>query len=135
MPRCLAMASASLALAAPLFVVAQSAQPATHQIARPIALKSLRGEAVFGQPPEVVLNGQAVRLAPGARIRDTNNMFVLSGSLSGQKLIVNYTVDPYGLLLDVWLLRADEIAQPWPTTPAEAAAWSYDPVAHLWIKP
>jgi hypothetical protein len=36
----------------------------------------------------------------------------------------------------VWILTADEAARkPWPTTPAEAQAWSFDPVAQAWTKP
>ena len=131
MPRCLTSVMAALALAVPALVSTQ-----VHaQIVRPIPLKSLRGEMVFGAPPEVVLNGQLVRLAPGARIKDANNMIILSGALTGQKLTANYSVDSYGLLVDVWLLRDDEIARPWPRTPEEAAKWSYDPVNHAWIKP
>ncbi|MGC4059640.1 MAG: hypothetical protein QM749_01775 [Aquabacterium sp.] len=131
MPRCLLSVAAALALAVPA-LVATSAQA---QIVRPIPLKSLRGELIFGPPPDVLLNGQPVRLAPGARIKDVQNMLVMSGGLVGNKLIANYTVDTYGLLDGVWLLRDDEIAQPWPRTPQEAAKWSYDPVAHVWIKP
>jgi hypothetical protein len=129
-------ALAILALAVPALVsTAVQAQVQQAQIVRPIPLKSLRGELVFGPPPDVLLNGQPVRLAPGARIKDVNNMLVMSAGLVGTKLIANYTVDTYGLLDGVWLLRDDEIAQPWPKTPQEAAKWSYDPVAHVWVKP
>jgi hypothetical protein len=127
MPRCILTAAATLALAVPALVCAQ--------MVRPIDLKSLRGDVVFGQAPDLTLNGQAVRLAPGARIRDTQNMLVLSAGLTGQKRTVNYTLDPYGLLMNVWLLTDADIAQPWPKTPLEAATWAYDPVAHIWIKP
>ena len=87
------------------------------------------------QPPEVLLNGQPARLAPGARIKGTDNMLVMSGSLIGQKLTVNYMVDTYGLLIDLWLLRPEEVAKPWPRTLQESATWSYDPIQHVWIKP
>lgn len=127
MPRCLYTVTATLALVVPALVCAQ--------VVRPIPITSLRGEVVFGQPPEVLLNEQVVRLAPGARIRDPNNMLVLSGSLVGKKLIANYTVESHGLLMDVWLLNAVELAKPWPKTPAEAATWAYDPVNQTWIKP
>ena len=62
---------------------------------------ALRGELVVTQPPEVLLNGKPARLAPGARIRDALNMIQLSGSLLGQRLTVNYTLDPTGLVRDV----------------------------------
>ena len=127
MPRCLSMALAAAALAVPVLSCAQ--------VARTMPMDSLRGEVTFGQPPEVLLNGQPMRLAPGARIRDPQNMLVLSGALVGQKLKVNYTVDPYGLLFNVWILRADELAKRWPSTPKEAATWTYDPINFAWIKP
>ncbi|MGQ0598470.1 hypothetical protein [Aquabacterium sp.] len=101
----------------------------------PIPMQSLRGEILFGQPPEVALNGKAARLAPGARIRDLDNRLVLSGNLVGQKYKVNYTVDTLGLLMNVWILKADEAAKLWPTTPTEAATWIWDPVSQTWSKP
>lgn len=103
--------------------------------ATPILKQSLRGEILFGQPPEVTLNGNAARLAPGARIRDLDNRLVLSGNLVGQKYKVNYTVDTLGLLMNVWILKADEAAKLWPTTPTEAATWIWDPVSQTWSKP
>jgi hypothetical protein len=35
---------------------------------------------------------------------------VLSGAIVGQELIVNYTVEPHGLVHDVWILTAAEAA-------------------------
>ena len=71
-----------------------------------------------------------------ARIKGGSNLLVMSGAIVGQKLAVNYTIDTYGLVKDVWLLRPDEAARsPWPKTAAEAAAWSFDPVAQTWTKP
>ncbi|MBI5925902.1 MAG: hypothetical protein HY836_09920 [Aquabacterium sp.] len=154
MPRCLKTVLATLALAAPALALAQSAvlnasetstssdsgQPVSNPDtlqgrAIVIPRQSLRGDVVFGQPPEVSLNGKDARLAPGARIRDLNNLLVLSGRLAGQRYKVNYTVDSYGLLMNVWLLTAAEASQLWPTTAEEAATWSYDPVSHIWTKP
>jgi hypothetical protein len=40
------------------------------------------------------------------------------------------------LLMDVWVLTPDELAKkPWPTTPAEAAAWQFNPSAQTWSRP
>jgi hypothetical protein len=97
---------------------------------------ALRGEITFGQPPEVLVNGLPARLAPGIRIRGLNNLLVMSGTLIGQKAVVNYTVDPLGLVLDVWILTDTERAkQPWPTTAKEAQSWAFDPIAQVWKKP
>ncbi len=112
------------------------AAPAAAQVARQFPADALRGQIVFAQPPEALLNGQPVRLAPGARIRGQDNMLVMSASLLGQKGLVHYTVDGNGQLRDVWILRPDEIARkPWPATPQQAAAWSFDPVAQVWSRP
>ena len=64
-------------------------------------------------------------------------MIVVPAALAGQEPVtVHYTVDTYGLLRDVWVLTAEERAlKPWPRTPAEAAAWRYDPLARRWSKP
>ena len=97
---------------------------------------ALRGELVITQPPEAVLNGKAVRLAPGLRIRNRLNMIQLSGSLLGQKLIVHYTLDAAGELHDAWILTDAELAkQPWPTSPEQARGWVFDPTLQRWSKP
>jgi len=104
-----------------------------QNVLRGFPANALRGEVAFGQPPEIVLNGANARLAPGARIRGTSNMLQMSGALAGMKYTVNYTVDPGGLVLDVWLLSEQESArQPWPRTAKEAQTWGFDPVAQVW---
>ncbi len=111
---------------------------AQAQASRPVPIppQSLRGEMLFGMPPEVKLNDQATRLSPATRIRGQSNTLVMSATLSGQTWKVNYTLDPYtGLVQDVWLLTADEAARRWPTTREEATAWSFDPISQSWSKP
>jgi hypothetical protein len=122
-----------------VFVVALAANvclPAFAQAPRHFPANALRGEVAITQPPDVLLNGQPARLAPGARIRGLDNMLALSGALAGQRAVVNFTLDTQGLILDLWLLRPDERSkQPWPTSPQQAAAWQFDPVAQTWTKP
>ena len=108
---------------------------AQAQVQRNFPQNALRGEIVVTNPPEITLNGKASRLAPGSRIKGQNNLLVMSGAAVGQKLVVNYTLDQYGLMSDVWILRKDEIARTWPKTAEEAAKWSFDPVAQTWTKP
>ena len=63
-------------------------------------------------------------------------MVQLSGTLIGQKRVVNYTLDPLGHVHDVWILTAPEVAkQPWPRTPQEAQTWIFDPTYQRWAKP
>jgi hypothetical protein len=110
--------------------------PAAAQVQRAFPQNALRGAIVIGVAPEIQLNGAVARLAPGARIRDANNMAVVPSGLIGGRYLVNYTVDTSGLVKEVWILRPDEAAvRPWPATPAEAQAWFFDPVGQVWIKP
>lgn len=86
----------------------------------PISAKAQRGVLRIVQPPEVLLNSRPARLAPGARIRNRNNLIVVSGALLGEDLPVRYTLDPMGLLHEVWVLTAEEAARdpmPQPYTP------------------
>jgi hypothetical protein len=117
-------------------LAAFGAGPAAAQMPRPFPAHALRGELVVLQAPEVALNGGAARLAPGARIRGENNLLLLSGSLVNQRHTVNYTRDPSNLLLDVWILTpAERASLPWPATPEQAAAWTFDPSAQTWSRP
>lgn len=108
---------------------------ASAQLPRSFPRQALRGEITFGTPPAVLLNGDTAQLAPGVRIRGLNNMIVMSSALVGQKVKVNYTIDTYSLIKDVWILRKDEIANLWPKTAEEAATWSFDEIGQTWTKP
>jgi hypothetical protein len=106
------------------------------QAQRVFQQNALRGELVITQPPEVLLNGKPARLAPSARIRNPSNMIQLSGSLLGQRVVVNYTLDTVGELRDVWILSDAEAAKkPWPTTPEQAQSWVFDATLQSWRRP
>ena len=129
MPRCASsLFAAALACAALLPAAAE---------ARNFPKTALRGSIAFGaNPPAISLNGSDALLAPGARIHGLDNMLKMTGALAGQKYVVDYTVESTGLVFEVWLLTPDEIAvHPWPTTPAQDAAWAFDPVAQAWTLP
>jgi hypothetical protein len=125
MYRCVLAAVAAACLVAPAFAQQRS-----------FPQNALRGALVVATPQEATLNGQPARLAPGLRIRGQNNMLEMSGPLLGSKLLVHYTLDMQGLVDKVWILTPEEAARkPWPTTPAEAQAWRFDPAAQVWAKP
>ena len=67
--------------------------------------------AVSATPPIITVDGQEDRLSPGARVRDRNNMLVLSGALAGKTLYTVYRRDSAGLVHEVWLLNEEEYAQ------------------------
>lgn len=128
MPRCVALASLFLA-------TVHLAQPAAAQTSRPFPANALRGELQITQPPDALLNGDPVRLAPGARIRGANNMMQMSGALAGQELLVHYTREPQGLLLNIWVLTPEEAAnKPWPSKPEQAERWLFNPAAQTWTR-
>jgi len=123
-----------LRCATALLLACVVALPAQAQ--RVFQSNALRGELVVTQPPQALLNGKPVRLSPGARIRNPQNMVQLSGSLLGQKLAVNYTLDPAGELRDVWILTEAELARkPWPASAEQAQAWAFDSGFQRWSKP
>lgn len=89
---------------APDTVVAQ-------ELVRQFPAAAKRGTLEVTQPPNILINGQPERLSPGARIKNPNNMIVLSGSLVGQAVLVNYQRDPQGQIHEVWLLNPAEAQQ------------------------
>jgi hypothetical protein len=63
---------------------------------------------VVTAPPEITLDGKPDRLSPGSRIRDLNNMLVLSGGITGKMMPVVYRRDSAGLVHEVWQLTEEE---------------------------
>jgi hypothetical protein len=122
----------ALGLVSPAFTQTLVAPAA---VLRSFPANALRGDLRITQPPQAVLNGQAVQLAPGARIRGADNMMQLSGTLVNQRLLVHYTVDISGQLRDVWVLTPAEAARPWPVTAQQAQAWRFDPGTQTWNRP
>jgi hypothetical protein len=67
--------------------------------------------AVSATPPIISVDGKADRFSPGVRIRDRNNMLVLTGGVAGQSLYTVYRRDGAGLVHEVWLLNEEEYAK------------------------
>lgn len=111
MNRCLtALKGLSLGLMSVLLMLVTLApEPLAAQgLVRQFPAAAKRGTLEVTQPPNILINGQPERLSPGARIKNTNNMIVLSGSLIGQALLVNYLRDLQGQVHEVWLLNPAE---------------------------
>lgn len=81
---------------------------AAQQTLRQFPQAAKRGMLIVTAPPEVLINGSPARLAPGVRIRDSNNMLVMSQALVGQSVTVNYVREPQGLVRDIWILNQSE---------------------------
>lgn len=139
MPRC-AMTSRRGVLSTLLAAIALTvgARSAHAQQVRRFPANALRGVMIFGQPPNVLLNGEPARLSPGARIHGSDNMQKLSGTLvSDEKLVVNYIVESTsGAIKEVWILRPNEASNtPWPRTLKESKTWTFNAAAQTWTKP
>ena len=78
---------------------------------RTFPANALRGTLVVTQPPAVTMDGKAAQLSPGARIKSPDNLLVLSSAVVGQTLLVNYTVEPHGMVHDIWILTEAEAAE------------------------
>jgi len=113
-----------IALIATLLGLSLSAS--AQQSVRPFPANALRGTLQVTSPPELLLDGRTARLSPGARIRGENNLLVMSGSLVGRSLVVNYVRDAQGMVHEVWLLNATETQQKMPGAPA-ASNYVSDP--------
>lgn len=79
-----------------------------QSILRQFPAAARRATLQVTQPPEVLINGNPARLAPGARIKSSNNLLVMSASLVGTPVLVNYVRDSQGLIHEVWILSAEE---------------------------
>jgi hypothetical protein len=69
------------------------------------------GRMVVTTPPQITMDGKPDRLSPGSRIRDLNNLLVLSGSIAGKQLPVVYRRDAAGLVHEVWILTEAEYSK------------------------
>ncbi len=99
--------------AAALLLAAFAAQAQVPLRMAPADVKPAR--LTVTAPPQISVNGQPDRLSPGARIRATNNMLVVSGSVVGQALPVVFRRDPMGLVHEVWVLTEEEYARVAPS--------------------
>ena len=78
-------------------------------LAGSLAPKDVRpGRLVVTAAPEITLDGKPDRLSPGSRIRNLNNLLVMSASITGQDIPVVYRRDAAGLVHEVWVLTPDE---------------------------
>jgi len=119
-----------------LAALAAASSPVVAQLQRNFPATALRGELRVTQPPETLLNNRLARLAPGSRIRGADNLLLMSGALVGAPLLVHYTLDTSGLLLDVWVLTPAEAARkPWPVTPEQAQTWRFNADTQTWTRP
>src|SRR5574337_568648 len=113
MTRCTPLPALALAAALALPLAAHAQQAPTPAGQRNFPPAALRGQLTVANSAEAQLNGQAVRLAPGLRIFNTDNALVFAHTLTGRPLTVNYVLEAStGMLLTAWLLTESEARQP-----------------------
>ncbi|MDB5872948.1 MAG: hypothetical protein JWQ07_2390 [Ramlibacter sp.] len=69
------------------------------------------GRLIVTAPPQITLDGKPDQLSPGSRVRDLNNMLVLSGGIVGKSLPVVYRRDAAGLVHEAWILTESEYSK------------------------
>ena len=85
------VASSLLAFSAALAGLPAAAQNASDPpIVREFPKNAMRGQLVVLAPPEISMDGKPDRLAPGARLRSSDNLLLLTGQVINQNLTVNY---------------------------------------------
>ncbi|WP_345793046.1 hypothetical protein AAG895_16365 [Thauera sp. JM12B12] len=99
-----ALVASVLGLASPLAVAA---------LPRPIPDEAVKAKMAFATAGAVHVKGEALRLSPGAQIRDTSNRIVLPSHVSGEHT-VRMLLDNNGQVHRVWILTPEEAAMPAP---------------------
>jgi hypothetical protein len=99
-----------------LFILCMGVAAAAAAQLRTIPKEAQRGELRHLQDMHVELNGKALRLSPGAQIRDVDNRVVLPTSLV-EKADVRFLLDGAGLVHRVWIMTPFERTQAPPKPP------------------
>ena len=106
-----------------LFLMLMGVAAAAAAQVRTIPKEAQRGEIRHLQDMHVELNGKALRLSPGAQIRDADNRLMLPTSLV-EKSDVRFLLDGTGLVHRVWIMTPLEqtLAPPKPPQAATLPA-------------
>src|SRR5215472_9745135 len=99
--RCLALLSALLAVPA----VAQLRAP-------PIPAEAQRGVIRHLKEMAVAVDGKPVQLAPGAQIRNQQNLIIVPLGIPADGAPADYILNGDGELFRAWLLTPQELSQP-----------------------
>jgi hypothetical protein len=78
---------------------------------RTIPADAERGRIQHVEQSLVTIDGKSMRLAPGATIRNTQNLVIVPIALPREGSIAEYLVDRDGMISRVWLLTPSEQAR------------------------
>jgi len=97
------------------FVLALLAAPAVAQLrVPPIPAEAQRGVIRHLKEMAVAVDERPVQLAPGAQIRDQQNLIIVPMSIPSGGAAADYILNADGTLFRAWLLTPQELAQPKP---------------------
>jgi len=85
---------------------------AAHAQTRPIPQDARRGYLRHVHEMAVAVDGNPMRLAPGATIRDQKNLIVVPAAMPRAGAWADYIVDRNGQISRVWLLTPQVMSQP-----------------------
>jgi hypothetical protein len=94
-------------LAGTLAVLMVAAAAQAQMPARMIPPDAPRGTFTAGPLPTVTIDGKPMRLAPGARILNQDNLTV-TPNLVPANALVRYRLDQQGKIRTVWILTPEE---------------------------
>jgi hypothetical protein len=96
-------------------VPALLAAPAVAQVrVPPIPAEAQRGVIRHLKEMAVAVDDRPVQLAPGAQIRDQQNLIIVPLAIPAQGATADYILNGDGELFRAWLLTPQELAQPRP---------------------
>jgi hypothetical protein len=104
----LIIAATPVRIIAGMTLIAFASLLEAQTMARTFPASAKRATLVVTQSPEVLIDGSARRLSPGARIRGTNNLLIMPATITGQNLLVRFLPDGQGLIHEVWILSPQE---------------------------
>ena len=81
---------------------------------RQIPADTLRGWVRHVQASVITIDDKPMNLAPGANIRNQQNLIIVPVSLPGEGALAEYQLDASGQVLRIWLLTAEEAARAKP---------------------
>ena len=91
------------------------AAPAVAQVrVPPIPAEAQRGVIRHLKEMAVAIDDRPVQLAPGAQIRNEQNLIVVPVAIPPGGATADYMVNSDGQMFRVWLLTPDELARPKP---------------------
>ena len=103
--------SAAAIIVAVVTMLAVCATSLAQILPRNIPDEAKRATIRYAQDMIVTMNSTAMRLAPGAQVRDRNNYIIVPSALPPDGVLAEFMTDSAGNVSRVWVLTAEEAAR------------------------